>query len=133
MVFLVSVSFLTGLFLGRYLNRSEVRISRSKDTATATTSATATSTRATVSVPSGADTENEPTPQPDSNGSVININTATALELATLPGIGDVIAQRIVDYRNAHGSFRTVGELTAVEGIGEKRLNAILAYITVGG
>lgn len=63
----------------------------------------------------------------------ININTASALELEQLPGIGPVIAQRIVDYRNANGPFKTVSELTLVEDIGITILEKIMDLVTVGG
>lgn len=63
---------------------------------------------------------------------LLNINTATAEELETLPGIGEVLAKRIVDYRESCGAFLAVEELCSVEGIGEKRLEALKEYITVG-
>lgn len=63
----------------------------------------------------------------------ININTADADELTELPGIGEVLAQRIVDYRTRHGSFTAPEQLTMVEGIGEGRAEAILDLVTVGG
>ena len=63
----------------------------------------------------------------------VNINTADVFELTQLPGIGEVLAQRIVDYRSAHGPFTAVEQLTHVEGIGEGKLEAILAQITIGG
>lgn len=63
----------------------------------------------------------------------ININTADKEALTALPGIGDVLAQRIVDYRQAHGAFTAVEELINVEGIGQARAEAILELITIGG
>ena len=61
----------------------------------------------------------------------LDLNHATAQELTTLPGIGEVLAQRIVDYREAHGPFRSVDELIAVEGIGEGKLEKLRELVTV--
>lgn len=63
----------------------------------------------------------------------VNINTASLSQLAALPGIGEVLAQRILDYRAENGDFRTTADLLCVSGIGEVRLEAILDLITVGG
>lgn len=63
----------------------------------------------------------------------ININTATAKELMMIPGIGEITAQHIVDYRNQNGLFASINELVCVSGIGEKRIASIAEYITVGG
>lgn len=63
----------------------------------------------------------------------IDINRADAEQLTALPGIGEVLAGRIVAYREENGSFLSTQELQNVEGIGEKRLDAILDLITVGG
>jgi len=52
----------------------------------------------------------------------VNINTATSRELERLDGIGPVLAQRIVDYREANGSFHSLEELMDVPGIGPKKL-----------
>ncbi|MFC8344766.1 helix-hairpin-helix domain-containing protein [Streptomyces sp. NPDC057280] len=50
-----------------------------------------------------------------------SLNTATVDQLDTLPGVGPVLAQHIVDYRTQHGGFRSVDELREVNGIGERR------------
>ncbi len=64
---------------------------------------------------------------------LVNINTATKDELLLLPGIGEVYAQRIIDYRETHGDFTIVEDLMQVKGIKGARLEAILDMITVGG
>jgi competence protein ComEA len=61
----------------------------------------------------------------------INLNTAGAEELATLPRVGPVLAQRIVDWRKQHGRFGTVQELDAVDGVGPKLLEALLPLVSV--
>ncbi|WP_280898450.1 MULTISPECIES: ComEA family DNA-binding protein [unclassified Streptomyces] len=51
----------------------------------------------------------------------VSLNTATVDQLDTLPGVGPVLAQHIVDYRTRHGGFRSVNELREVNGIGDRR------------
>lgn len=63
----------------------------------------------------------------------VNINTAGLSELMTLPGIGEVLAGRIIDYREEHGPFDSPAGLLNVSGIGEGKLEAILDLITTGG
>ena len=64
-------------------------------------------------------------------GGLVNVNSAIATELEELPGIGEVIAQRIIDYRTENGPFATVDELLDVSGIGDAILESIRELVTV--
>jgi competence protein ComEA len=74
-------------------------------------------------------------PPPVSGGAVagglVNVNTATATELEELPGIGEVIAQAIVDYRTENGPFASVDQLLDVSGIGDATLEDIRDLVSV--
>jgi len=61
----------------------------------------------------------------------ININTASQSELETLNGIGKVLAERILQYRNDKGRFKTIEEIKKVSGIGDKKYEGIKDHITV--
>ena len=63
---------------------------------------------------------------------LVNINTAGVEELSTLDGIGEVIAGRIVAYREEHGPFQAVEDLDKVDGIGPGILAGLGDYVTVG-
>jgi len=62
----------------------------------------------------------------------VNINTATAEELTELPGIGEVIAGRIVEYREEYGDFAFIEEIMSVKGIGDAIFEDIENLITLG-
>ena len=135
----ICAAFTLGFFTGRNQNRTEVlvhtgqTVSAVPETSQSTTLPPETQT----SAPPDSTAEEEPSSateaEPVDTSGRININTATHAELMSLPGIGEVIAQRIIDYRTANGSFRAVEELLNVSGIGEKKLEAILDLVTVGG
>lgn len=109
----IFAAFTLGFAGGRSMNRTPVRIWQTPS-APATEEATEADTAPT-----------EP--------AVVNINTATAEQLQTLPGIGPVLAGRIIAWREENGGFTAVEELTKVKGIGNATLLEILDLITVGG
>jgi competence protein ComEA len=64
-------------------------------------------------------------------GGKVNINQASVSDFENLPGIGPVLAQKIVDYRDQHGPFRTIQDLMKVSGIGDKKFDSLKEYVTV--
>jgi competence protein ComEA len=71
------------------------------------------------------------TSAPDPTGGLVNLNTATAEQLDTLPGVGPVTAQKILEWRSANGAFSSVDELLEVDGIGEKTLADLAPHVTL--
>ena len=65
------------------------------------------------------------------NTNLININKANIIELKELPGIGDVLAGRIIEYRSDKGEFKSIEELKNVNGIGDKKFDDIKDKVTV--
>jgi competence protein ComEA len=70
-------------------------------------------------------------PQTDSSEPLVNINTATAVELERLPGIGPVLAGRIVEHRERYGRFRRPEHLIIVRGMSDARFREMRGLITV--
>ncbi len=62
---------------------------------------------------------------------LVNINTASLEELQTIPRVGPVLAQKIIDYRTKSGGFKSLEELTQVKGIGKATFNKIRPYVSI--
>ncbi len=71
------------------------------------------------------------TPALEGTDNRINLNTADRAALMTLPGIGRVLADRIVQYRTDHGPFRSINALSAVKGISRRKLQQLSPYVTL--
>ena len=64
---------------------------------------------------------------------VVNINTASAEELMLLPRVGPAIAERIIEFREKNGKFKSVEDLMLVRGVGEKTFEMLEPYLAVSG
>ncbi len=99
---------LIGIFVGRNLTRSYIPVQQAINS-------------------QGTQTDGE-TQNKDGR---IDLNTATAEQLQLLPGVGEVTAQRIVDYRTEHNGFTSIEELMEIKGIGEKKFAEMKQYVKV--
>lgn len=60
---------------------------------------------------------------------IVNVNTAPAAELAELPLVGHVLAERIIEYRETEGPFRSLDDLRKVKGIGDRTLELMAPHV----
>lgn len=105
-IFIASTCFLTGMFVGRNTKDHHVALLQ--------------------------DSPSNESVAPVVADFRIDINSATKVQLMELHGIGELLAERIVAYREENGPFATIDDLMNVEGIGEKKLKAITEWIKVG-
>jgi comEA protein len=74
----------------------------------------------------------DPFDSTEEDGGKVQLNTATKQQLLTLPGVGDAIADLILSYREKHGRFKSLDDLTNVHGIGPKKIERLRPYVTLG-
>jgi competence protein ComEA len=136
---LLCLCFTAGYFVGRSSGAHVVTVRTLEPAAMTSASSAADTSAGPASEPDKlappvtepASSASAASPEPDSGK--LDLNAATAAELDTLPGIGSVIAQRIIDYREQHGGFKSTGQLKDIDGIGDKKFDAVKDMITVGG
>lgn len=88
--------------------------------------------RAALAGPSSVETRlSAPVEEVRPDPSPVNLNTADQEALTALPGIGEALAERIVAYREEHGPFESVEDLTEVSGVGQGKLAALEGLVTV--
>ena len=116
---LMFAAFTLGFLIGRTTHRNAIVVDVPRTMLTAPTRATEEAPDPTVVVPRVT--------------FPIDINRADKVMLMELPGIGEVMAERIIAYRTKHGDFTHVEELLNVEGMGTKKLDKIWDLIMIGG
>ena len=122
----VTIAF-AAFTIGFFTGRSSVKGSFTVETQHTEKADTSTETENTQT-----DTTDIVRDETNSSAGLININTADVIELSELPGIGEVLAQRIIEYRNENGDFRTIDDIRNVNGIGDSIFDSISSMITVG-
>lgn len=108
----LAAAFLLGFFVGRNQHQQPIRMESLTPTVSTTVPDTTAAPR--IEFP-------------------IDLNSATMEELMALPGIGEVLALRILKYREKNGPFTSVDDLSNVSGLGQKRLEELKDYIALGG
>lgn len=122
---IIFIAFVAGMYMGKTAQRADFSISVQNGALGAENSGDALA-RSSAGTDSSAAAASLEQAQPE----LVNINSADAQALMALPGIGEVLARRIIDYRDEHGDFKHITEIMDVSGIGEKIFEKIENYIT---
>lgn len=129
----LSVVFWIGWTLPTSFNREQDFVAKSSEEAQAEFDSVSNSAAAVSSSSVGLLTDSPSTaaaPKRSRKG-LLDLNRATEQDLDTLPGIGPQLAERIMEYRQSVGAFRSLNELRAVKGIGNKKFDRIRPLVTV--
>ena len=124
LITLLFISFTAGFFTGRGTAHSSITVETSKDHSAAPFVANSPQS-------SGQNSDDSENDAQDNFSDMVNINTADISRLTKLSGIGEVIAQRIIDYRTENGPFNSISDIMNVSGIGESVYEKIEKNITV--
>ena len=111
-------AFLAGLFIGRNYNHSDIQVTALRRSEPLLSERRSNSSQETTVA---------------DNTKRLELNSATFEELCTLPGIGEVLAHRIIQYRKENRGFLYVEELLEIDGISNETFETLLNYVTVGG
>lgn len=111
--------------LNKKIDSLNKAVEDAKNQQTTSTTTTSTSTSKSTSSVKGASTSSNPV------SGKVNLNSASASQLDTLPGIGTAYAQRIIDYRNTNGGFKSIDEIQNVKGIGPATFAKMKDLITI--
>ena len=136
-LFLIACTFLLGItagfFIGRNVHSDPVCVSAAPETTAVPTQTVPAETVLESDPTEESSRETEQTEPQSVSAFPVNINTASLSELDTIPGIGPVLAQRILDFRTENGPFQSPEDLLNIKGIGTKTLEKLRDYIVIGG